>query len=168
MTRFSPSAFLEPYPKPPCVPSYPALLLPTCPFISPANTTISFWGIQLTSLTVPFYPNNTVRPFLCYEYSYTIGLCLISHQKQLILFAYSTKEPAITPQSSFLDTQNVHLPLRQCLHKLTQSTCQWVHVPGTDPKGPAVPQLITPVRVVINSTRLCCVPAGFPHLLFGI
>jgi len=40
MTRFSPSAnsnilepsaFLEPYPKPPCVPSYPALLLPTCP-----------------------------------------------------------------------------------------------------------------------------------------
>jgi len=43
MTRFSPSAnsnilepsaFLEPYPKPPCVPSYPALLLPTCPFYS--------------------------------------------------------------------------------------------------------------------------------------
>ena len=69
-----------------------------------------------------------------------------------------------SPPPSFLYAKNVHSPLRQYLHKLTQSTCQWVHVPGTDPKGPAVPQLITPVRVVINSTRLCCVPAGFPHL----
>jgi len=42
-----PSAFLSPCPKSPYH-NYPTLLLSTCLFISPANTTISFWGIQLT------------------------------------------------------------------------------------------------------------------------
>jgi len=41
--------------------------------------------------TVPFYTNNTIYPFLCYKYPYTIRLCLTSHPKQLIFLAYSTK-----------------------------------------------------------------------------
>ena len=48
MTKLSPSAnsnileqsaFLEPYPKPPCVPSYPTLLLPTCASYKSTNST---------------------------------------------------------------------------------------------------------------------------------
>ena len=46
--------------------------------------------------TVPFYTNNTVYPFLCYKYPYTISLCLTSHPKQLIPLTYSTKESTPT------------------------------------------------------------------------
>ena len=43
------------------------------------------------SLTVPFYTNNTVHPFLFYKYSNTLSFCLTSHPKQLIPFACSAK-----------------------------------------------------------------------------
>jgi len=52
----------------------------------------------------------------------------------------------------------------------TSLDTKWVNIPGTDPRSPAFPQFINP-QVLMNttlclSTELCCIMAGFPHLLF--
>ena len=38
-----------------------------------------------------FYPNNTVRPFLCYEYSYTIGFASFPIKNSLYLLPIAPK-----------------------------------------------------------------------------
>src|SRR5271163_3005644 len=39
----SPSLFLTPYPNPPCTPSYPSAVFPTCPFKSPPIHSFFAW-----------------------------------------------------------------------------------------------------------------------------
>ena len=46
------------------------------------------------SFTEPFDTNNTVHPFLCYKYPYTIRSLFISHPEQLISLAFSSIELA--------------------------------------------------------------------------
>jgi len=58
---------------------------------------------------VPFDTNNTVQPFLCYEYPYTVQSLLASHPEQLISVAFSSIELATTTfPLCFLNARHVN------------------------------------------------------------
>ena len=113
---------------------------------------------------MPFDTNNTVHPFLCYKYSYTIRSPLASHPEQLVSFALQRT------CNHYLSIVFLECMLHQLLYPpmplLIHLPCQWVNIPGTDPKSPAFPQFICP-QVLMNTT-LClsierrCILAGFP------
>jgi len=76
---------------------------------------------------------------------YTIESLCTFHPEQLISFAFSSRELAIaTFPLCLLNACHVNFSIRQCLYYFTCSTCQWVNIPGTDPKSPAFLQSISP------------------------
>jgi len=107
------------------------------------------------SFTVPFDTNNTVHPFLCYKYPYSVRSLLTSHPQQLISFAFSSKEPATTTSAScFLNAcqpyQLLCLSVPLLIHVLYLSVSQ---NSSYQPKIPSLLPFISP-QVIINTT-LC-------------
>ena len=74
---------------------------------------------------MPFDINNTVHPFLCYKYPYTVRSLLTSRLEQLISLAFSSIELATTTfPLCFLNAFHVSLSIQQCLDYFAYSTCQ--------------------------------------------